>query len=69
MPIEFYQVINLKTARALDINIAPSLLAMSDGSNERIAAVNWSEIDGMALPDDSAAIESAVEREPAAPTV
>jgi hypothetical protein len=46
IPIEFYQVINLKTARALDINIAPSLLAISDGSNERIAAVNWSGIDG-----------------------
>jgi putative ABC transport system substrate-binding protein len=31
MPIKFYQVINLKTAKALDITIAPSLLATADG--------------------------------------
>jgi putative tryptophan/tyrosine transport system substrate-binding protein len=30
MPIKFYQVINLKTAKALDITIAPSLLATAD---------------------------------------
>jgi putative tryptophan/tyrosine transport system substrate-binding protein len=31
MPIKFYQVINLKTAKALHITIAPSLLATADG--------------------------------------
>jgi putative ABC transport system substrate-binding protein len=31
MPIKFYQVINLKTAKALNITIAPSLLATADG--------------------------------------
>jgi putative tryptophan/tyrosine transport system substrate-binding protein len=31
MPIKFYQVINLKTAKALDITIAPSLIATADG--------------------------------------
>ena len=30
MPIKFYQVINLKTAKALDIIIAPSLVATAD---------------------------------------
>ena len=31
MPIKFYQVINLKAAKALDIIIAPSLVATADG--------------------------------------
>jgi putative tryptophan/tyrosine transport system substrate-binding protein len=31
MPIKFHQVINLKTAKALDITIAPSLVATADG--------------------------------------
>ena len=31
MPIKFHQVINLKTAKALDIPVAPSLLATADG--------------------------------------
>jgi hypothetical protein len=49
-----------------DIAIAPSLLATSDSSNERIGAVHWSSIDAAC---GSAAIESAVEGEPAAPAV
>jgi hypothetical protein len=31
MSIKSYQVINLKTGRAVDITIAPSLFATSDG--------------------------------------
>jgi putative ABC transport system substrate-binding protein len=31
MPIKFHQVINLKTAKALYITIAPSLVATADG--------------------------------------
>jgi hypothetical protein len=49
-----------------DIAIAPSLLATSDRSNERIGAMRGR---ALMLPDGSAAIESAVEGEPAAPAV